>query len=197
MTRRVIAFRLGSEFRVSQEFNGDHQEAALLGSWIATKISVNWNEIVALFDDIEDDDFSAFADKVKECETLYGYTQDPLWLVQSEEALLTESEEVWILQNKKLVLYAKYGDREWPAIKAANEGASWITEDGDFCKNYSRDMLKYANVQGNESTHEHRVQFFRKQAELPGWKQIGFNGCWSCDRSVSCERFQKSLVNQS
>lgn len=60
--------------------------------------------------------------------------------------------------------------RTWEQMRADNNGVAWIDENGDFCKKFSRDN-QYLPPE---------------EKSLPGWKQTGFNGCWSCVHYLNC-----------
>lgn len=84
-------------------------------------------------------------------------------------------------------------------------GACWIDKNSEFCKKYQRDMTKY-KITGvyNYKIPSNLIfaevnNYFDEQQKLPGWMQIGFNGCWSCE-NMSCNNnpmhpYSKSDVN--
>lgn len=72
--------------------------------------------------------------------------------------------------------------RTWEQMRSDNEGATWIVN-GEFCERYKRDMMSF--IQDGEQS-EKTIAFFEQQQKLSGWKQIGFNGCWSCAHTLEC-----------
>jgi len=106
MTRRYIVYK-GQQggttvYWVSQEFNGDRAEALRFNP--DTTISVNWNEVVSSFDNIRS--LHDFEIAVKTAENKYTYENIKL----SKTTTMPANEEVWLLVDGKLQLYAKYGE---------------------------------------------------------------------------------------
>lgn len=104
MTRRIIVYtgRNAHEgyYFVSQEFNGDKEEAIRWNP--QTAIQVNWNEIIELFNGI--DSLHMFRKAVRRAEDLYTY--ENISLVKEEK--MPRCEEIWILNDGKLRLFSKY-----------------------------------------------------------------------------------------
>jgi len=104
MTRRIIVYkdRNANEglYFVSQEFNGDREEAIKWNH--QTAINANWNDIVELFNGI--DSLYTFRKAVKKAEDLYAY--ENISLVKEEN--IPQYEEIWMLIDGKLQLYSKY-----------------------------------------------------------------------------------------
>lgn len=67
--------------------------------------------------------------------------------------------------------------RTWEQMKRDNNGADWIEPSGGFCERYSRTS---SSDEVNTLLHEQRA------AGLEEWQLVGFNGCWSCDKSLEC-----------
>ena len=106
MTRRIIVYKGRNTheglYFISQEFNGDRQEAV---KWNPnTVIKANWNEVVDLFDEINS--LHDFRKAVRNAENLYTYENIPL----KKEEKIPRCEEVWMLIDGKLQLYSKYGE---------------------------------------------------------------------------------------
>lgn len=104
MTRRIIVYKgrnahEGSYF-VSQEFNGDREEAIRWNP--QTAIQANWNEVVKLFNGI--DSLHMFRKAVRKAEDLYTY--ENISLVKEDK--IPRCEEIWMLSDGKLQLYSKY-----------------------------------------------------------------------------------------
>lgn len=106
MTRRIIVYKeknAHEEFYfISQEFNGDRQEAI---QWNPnTAIKANWNDVIELFNGVSS--LHSFRSAVREAENLYTYENVPL----VKEENLPRCEEVWMLIDGKLQRYSKYGE---------------------------------------------------------------------------------------
>lgn len=104
MTRSIIVYKGRNAhegyYFVSQEFNGDKEEAI---KWNPkTVINANWNDIVELFNGV--DSLHIFRKAVKKAEDLYTY--ENISLVKEEN--IPRCEEVWMLIDGRLQLYSKY-----------------------------------------------------------------------------------------
>lgn len=104
MTRRIIVYKgrniHDGYYFVSQEFNGDMEEAI---KWNPkTAIKTNWNGIIELFNGINS--LHTFRKAVKKAEDLYTY--ENISLVKKEK--IPRCEEVWMLIDGKLQLYSRY-----------------------------------------------------------------------------------------
>lgn len=108
MTRRTIVYKGRKAtvhegyYFISQEFNGDKDEAILWNP--QTPIKGNWIDIVELFNGIES--LHDFRKAIKRAEDLYTYENISL----RREVNLPRCEEIWMLINGKLQLYSKYGE---------------------------------------------------------------------------------------
>ena len=80
MTRRIIAYKASKAtvtegyYFVSQEFNGDKNEASIWNP--QTPIKANWNDVVELFDGVNS--LHDFRESIKKAEDLYTYENVPL-----------------------------------------------------------------------------------------------------------------------
>ena len=108
MTRRTIVYKgrkatvhEGYHF-ISQEFNGDRDEAVLWNP--QTPIKGNWIDVVELFNGIES--LHDFRKAIKRAEDLYTYEN----IYLRREVNLPRCEEIWMLIDGKLQLYSKYGE---------------------------------------------------------------------------------------
>ena len=108
MTRRTIVYK-GRKATVhegyyfmSQEFNGDKDEAVLWNP--QTPIKGNWIDVVELFNGIES--LHDFRKAIRKAEDLYTYENISL----RREVNLPRCEEIWMLTDGKLQLYSKYGE---------------------------------------------------------------------------------------
>lgn len=75
--------------------------------------------------------------------------------------------------------------RNWEQMRADNDGSAWINEDGEFCREYVR------------TPSDEDVENILSAYTVPEWAKPGFNGCWSCDRMVTCPKvrsYQESGV---
>lgn len=103
MTRRLIVFKEGDTYHVSQEFNGDREEAeCLLGG--RPSIKASWPEIPPLFDGVET--LEDFERAVQKAEALYHYETISLD-VMSE---LPKVDETWLVSHGTLIIAARYGE---------------------------------------------------------------------------------------
>ena len=108
MTRRTIVYKgrkaTVSEgyYFISQEFNGDKDEAVLWNP--QTPIKGNWIDVVELFNGIES--LHDFKKAIRKAEDLYTYENISL----RREVNLPRCEEIWMLTDGKLQLYSKYGE---------------------------------------------------------------------------------------
>lgn len=68
--------------------------------------------------------------------------------------------------------------RTWEQMRADNDGAAWIEDDGTFCSQYTR------------TSDVEEVRRILAGSACPEWAKPGFNGCWSCDNTLTCERYQ-------
>ena len=108
MTRRTIVYKgrkaTVSEgyYFISQEFNGDKDEAILWNP--QTPIKGNWIDVVELFNGIES--LHDFKKAIRKAEDLYTYENISL----RREVNLPRCEEIWMLTDGKLQLYSKYGE---------------------------------------------------------------------------------------
>lgn len=71
--------------------------------------------------------------------------------------------------------------RTWEQMKADNDGAVWIDENGEFCSAFTR------------SVSDPAVTALLDKEDGPEWAKTGFNGCWSCDKADTCERYLSSF----
>lgn len=108
MTRRTIVYK-GRKATVhegyyfmSQEFNGDKDEAVLWNP--QTPIKGNWIDVVELFNGIES--LHDFRKAIRKAEDLYTYENISL----RREVNLPRCEEIWMMTDGKLQLYSKYGE---------------------------------------------------------------------------------------
>ena len=108
MTRRTIVYK-GRKATVhegyyfmSQEFNGDKDEAVLWNP--QTPIKGNWIDVVELFNGIES--LHDFRKAIRKAEDLYTYENISL----RREVNLPRCKEIWMLTDGKLQLYSKYGE---------------------------------------------------------------------------------------
>ena len=108
MTRRTIVYKgrkaTVSEgyYFISQEFNGDKDEAVLWNP--QTPVKGNWIDVVELFNGIES--LHDFKKAIRKAEDLYTYENISL----RREVNLPRCEEIWMLTDGKLQLYSKYGE---------------------------------------------------------------------------------------
>ena len=108
MTRRTIVYKGRKAtvhegyYLISQEFNGDKDEAVLWNQ--QTPIKGNWIDVVELFNGIES--LHDFRKAIKRAEDLYTYENISL----RREVNLPRCEEIWMLTDGKLQLYSKYGE---------------------------------------------------------------------------------------
>jgi len=102
MTRRIIALKGRDGYYISQEFNGDRDEAMQLRGFAV--VQANWSDIVPLFNGVSG--LSMFSSAVKKAENLFGYENLPLEVVSE----LPSEEEIWIVDREELVLFSKYGE---------------------------------------------------------------------------------------
>lgn len=110
MTRRVMVFKIGDVYLVSQEFNGDRSEAEYFFGH--TGIKCDWPEVVELFEGVETPE--EFREAVGKAEELYGYERLPL----EAESELPVAEQVWVMSHGNLILKTRYGE---PLVE-------WVTE---------------------------------------------------------------------
>lgn len=75
--------------------------------------------------------------------------------------------------------------RTWDQVKKHNEGAPWIDENGDFCKDFIRDLS------------DPFVRMIIEGEDAPEWAKTGFNGCWSCKNMGNCKRRELALQEAS
>ena len=75
-------------------------------------------------------------------------------------------------------------NRTWEQMKSDNAGASWIMDNGEFCDKYKHEF-NFTSGELNRS----EIDFFNQEQKIVGWKQRGFNGCWSCDNMQNCKRY--------
>ena len=108
MTRRTIVYKGRKAtvhegyYFISQEFNGDKDEAILWNP--QTPIKGNWIDVVELFNGIES--LHDFRKAIRKAEDLYTYENISL----RREVNLPRCEEIWMLTDGKLQLYSKYGE---------------------------------------------------------------------------------------
>ena len=102
MTRRIIALKGSDGYYISQEFNGDRNEATLLRGFAV--VQANWNDIVPMFHGATD--FSSFSRSVERAEELYGYEKIPLEIVEK----LPSVQELWLMVCEDLTLFSEYGE---------------------------------------------------------------------------------------
>lgn len=108
MTRRTIVYKgrkatvYEGYYFISQEFNGDKDEAILWNP--QTPIKGNWIDVVELFNGIES--LHDFRKAIRKAEDLYTYENISL----RREVNLPRCEEIWMLIDEKLQLYSKYGE---------------------------------------------------------------------------------------
>lgn len=102
MTRRILVFNDNSKYYVSQEFNGDKEEFIRFHGH--SFVPVNWEDVVPLFNDVET--LPQFRKVIKTAEGMYGYEKCPLNIKDE----VPRCEEVWMLIDGKLQLYARYDD---------------------------------------------------------------------------------------
>lgn len=135
MTRRIIAFRQGDEFCISQEFNGDKDEAVRFSPCM---IDMNWEEVLKYFDELNT--LKDFEQAVYEAENSYHY--EHLGLERVKE--LPSCEEVWMVGSGSLYLHSRYGEPtvNWVSdlakeygfrSKCSNGAATITTRDIDGC----------------------------------------------------------------
>ena len=74
--------------------------------------------------------------------------------------------------------------RTWEQMRADNEGAVWIDDNGEFCEHYEDDGRPFAGL-------SKEVQ--EEQKKLQPWQRLVFNGCWSCANAPYCERYINSF----
>ncbi len=67
--------------------------------------------------------------------------------------------------------------RTWEQMKQDNVGADWIDPNGEFCGQY---------VRISTSAEVNAILDKRRSRGVKEWQSPGFNGCWSCDRVLSC-----------
>lgn len=125
MTRRLIVFKTGDAYLVSQEFNGDKSEAG--GFPTHTRIKADWPEVVALFDGVDTPE--KFGEAVRKAEEFYGYTPLPL----ETESEMPTAEEVWAVSHGNLILTTRYGESlvKWLADVAERFGFKGLYTDSE------------------------------------------------------------------
>ena len=102
MTRRICAYVHNGKYYLSQEFNGDREEGIqFLGGSL---VEGNWEDLISIFDGV--DSLETFEAAVIELEKAFHYGQEPL---EVEDAIPC-CEELWLVKNGFLTLYAVYGD---------------------------------------------------------------------------------------
>ena len=102
MTRRICAMQYQGVYYISQEFNGDYSEQLHFRQY--TMCLGDWNDLIRTFDGCRT--VEEFAEAVRSMEKAFHYYQVPLEVVPE----LPSCEEIWILQDGKLMLYSKYGE---------------------------------------------------------------------------------------
>lgn len=95
-----MVFEDNGKYYVSQEFNGDKEEALIYCP--NTLLKATWDEIPPLFEGCVT--LTKFRESVRKAENVYGYEQYPL-CIRNE---IPRCEEVWKLEKGKLILYTKY-----------------------------------------------------------------------------------------
>lgn len=93
MTRRTIVMGWGDQLFVSQEFNGDKEEALMFG---LTCNIPHWDEVVAKFRGVRS--VRAFERILEEVEQMYGYKHIPVSL-QTE---LPKTDQTWKMLEGEL-----------------------------------------------------------------------------------------------
>ena len=75
--------------------------------------------------------------------------------------------------------------RNWEQMKQDNFDAPWIVND-EFCPDFSRT---------SQSSDVNVLLDQEREKGLLEWQIIGFNGCWSCDRTTdrNCTRLLQAL----
>ena len=189
MTRRNIAFRKGDGFYISQEFNGDKDEAARFSSCM---IDRTWPEILEYFEELNT--LEDFAQAVHQAEQSYRYEHLGLEQVKN----LPTCQEVWMVGSGCPYLYARYEKPtvEWVADLAreygfksrCSSGAATITArntDGRWTTWFSASIEKDSgrwHIRGNNTdqcniwlcqtrpdmTPERCVEFFDRLNETLG-----------------------------
>lgn len=126
MTRRVIAYKEGRTFYVSQEFNGDRTEMMCLNPG-SCRIKADWADVPPMFDGVTSLD--QFKDMVRRVETLYGYEPVPM----EAEDELPVSEQTWLMSCGTLLLMARYGASMVECLaEVAKEYGFRVAKDGDY-----------------------------------------------------------------
>ncbi len=158
MTRRVIAYRSGSHFYVSQEFNGDRAEMRQFNPK-GCRIKTDWVDIPPMFDGVTT--LEQFKDTVRRVETLYGYKAVP---VEAEHDLPV-TEEVWMLSCGALLVETRYGSSMVECLaEVAKEYGFKTVRDGDYSITFRA-----------KSTDGHWVSWFTIIPSLKGARHIKGN----------------------
>lgn len=190
MTRRLIAYKEGDAYLVSQEFNGDKSEMEKFLKH--TSIAADWSEVVELFDGVTTP--KMFEEAVKKAEKLYGY--EPMSL--NHETEIPTAQEVWVMSHGNLLLTTRYGKPlvEWLAdvaeqfgfksrytnnksidIRAKNTDGRWCTWFTIFIDSEGARMISGSNTdQCNIWLHETRpdmtpercIEFFEELSQTMG-----------------------------
>ena len=103
MTRRVIVYKRGNLYLVSQEFNGDYKESAYFGLQPLPE-TADWNNVKAEFDD-RPADFVNFYEAVRRAEMFYGSEHEKI--IETTEPHFDTYDEVWEFTKKGLILINK------------------------------------------------------------------------------------------
>ena len=139
MNRRICAFEHNGKYYMSQEFNGDREEQAMWQS--NPSISCNWLDVIGTFNGCEtlDDFISA----VYSMENAYGYEHEESEVVDELPAV----QEVWLLKDGQLQLYAKYGE----LVSSIDANKSLAERLNDFYKNYDYYDLSFDRCRSHRS----------------------------------------------
>ena len=97
MTRRYLIYKTSEGFLVSQEFNGDRDEAQAFH--LSEKITLRWSDVISLFEGVPDSPLG-FQDALKRTEDGFGYENLPPELMKAPP----EGYELWVFTGRKLQL---------------------------------------------------------------------------------------------
>lgn len=107
MTRRILAFKNGNRYLISQEFNGDREEMLLRGE-TDPSCSIRW--LQAIKDMGPCLSACSFASSLKVLENKYGYEHVDPTPLSEEQFNACQEEELWLIDETGLPhLHARYG----------------------------------------------------------------------------------------
>lgn len=114
MTKRYIAFQLGDKFLVSQDFNGDFDEAAEIrantGFNVGCGLLPTWKAVLSAVDGADRLDPTCWDSLIQEIELMFGYDEhQPLKELTKEQFqdFVKSAGEVW-MQNERGILTLHY-----------------------------------------------------------------------------------------